>query len=645
MRFALVLVGVLPVVASCTIPIGGAEVGDLRVTWSFAEKADDAPSQRCADFGVENVTVQLIEKAPAPGQGAKAFGATAACIDGSMVLPDVVAGIYTLVATGDGEVAVFDNNKEPLTVDVKANVETAVAAPLVLTNGEVVSRVEFQYTFAGEPTCSGAGVTTINAQIIDENGRAIAGSTAECIVGLAVVEGVRVGDHTLQVEAVDGDGNVRFFKAITVPANALQPGGKTFRPDPIDLDAALVDIVINFGFEDQDSCATAGVANVDVQLLDADGLVLAGQNINCVEGTATFIAMPVDVNDDGQVDELDVYNVRVDGLDGGGEVLFSKTEDGVTFSPASPSLSLELDSVSSTVLIRFSFPDDPSCAEIGQPNMDIQIVDVAGNATGVNVACIAGDSGPLIAAPGRSTVTIDAIVGEDVIFHGENDNVVLAPGNNVKVIPLVVVRSTLEISWDFSLVVNAVEPPAVIAPRITNSCVEADVDTVIVRVFRAGILERAQAVDCDDGRVEMPGLAVGTLKVEVEGVREQEGDAPFFSARTFNVANNREVEPFTLDPALVFVSIVWVGDCGIANAATVDVRVNALGFNSGINLPCAQGSQKLALPAGAELGQITIDLRGVDGQGVPKEFSEAADTIGPVDVVPGTNTFRFTGPS
>ena len=636
MRFCSVLVARLATslatfgLAACVIPIGGAEVGDLRVTWSFAEGTGNA-SQRCADVGVDNVTIQLIEKGK-EGQGGKAFGQTAECIAGSMVIPLVSAGTYTLTATGEGEVAVFDN-EEGITVEVKPNEETAVDAPLVLANGEVVSRVEFQYTFAGQAACSAADVATINAQIIDENGTAIAGSNTDCIVGLAVIEGVRVGEHTLQVEAVDGDGNIRFFKSITV--RALQ-AGKTLRPDPIDLDAALVDIVVNFDFEDQDSCAAAGVANVDVQLIDDLGVV-AGQNVNCVDGKATFPAMPMDINDDGTIDALDVYTIRLDAIDGNGEVLFSRSQDEVAFSPDAPEVSVTLDAVSSTVLIRFTFPGGLSCAELGQPNIDIQIVDSAGNATGTNVPCIAGDSGPLIAAPGRSSVFIDAIVGDDVVFHGEDDNVALDAGNNFEEIPLVAVRSTLEVSWDFLLV----EPP--VAPTTTNSCIEADIDTVIVRVFRAGSLELAQAVDCNEGRVEMPGIGIGNVRVELEGIRLQEGDAPFFVDGNVTVAGNRTQADFTLDPALVFVLIAWAGDCGVANTATVDVRVDVSGFSSGINLPCAQGSQKLVLPRGSELSLITINLRGVDGQGVPDQGADI-DILADVAVVPGINNFRFAGP-
>ncbi len=650
MRFGSVfMAGIFPslaVLGSCTIPIGGAEVGDLRVTWSFAAAAGDDASQRCADVGVDNVTIQLIEKGK-EGAGAKAFGATGACIDGSMVLPDVLAGTYTLTATGDGEVAVFDNG-EGLTVEVKANEESAVDAPLVLANGEVVSRVEFQYTFAGEARCSAAKVATINAQIIDDNGTPIAGSTSECIGGLAVVEGVRVGEHTLQVEAIDGDGNVRFFKEITI--KALQ-AGKTVRPNRVDLDAALVDVVVNFGFEDQDSCAEAGVATVDVQLRDSDDNVIAGQNVACVGGSAVFPNMPLDVNRDGTIDETDVYTVKVDGIDGGGEVLFSKNEDGVTFSAEEPALAVTLDAVSSTVRVRFTFPAGLSCADLGQPNVDIQIVDSDGNATGTNVACIAGDSGPLIAAPGRASISIDAIVGDDVIFHGDDDNVGLAAGNNVEEINLVAVRSTLELSWDFSLVHGPTfrddgTQAAGIAEPPTNSCIDADVDTVIVRIFRGGTLELAQSVDCDDGRVEMPGIAVGNITVQMEGIREQEGDAPFKLDDTVVVAGSRTAPPpFTLEPALVFALLVWAGDCGTAGAATVDVRVEAgvNGVNSGINLPCAQGSQTLALPAGSELSPITITLLGVDGQGVPDVAADLS-TIGPVAVAPGISTFRFSGP-
>ncbi|MDP2339781.1 MAG: hypothetical protein Q8O67_02395 [Deltaproteobacteria bacterium] len=676
------MAGVLPVLAAgvlasgCTIPIGGAEVGDLRVTWSFAAENSD-PSQRCSEFGVDNVTIQLIEKTPAEGQGAKAFGATAACIDGSMIIADVIAGTYVLTAVGEGEVSIFDNG-EGLTIEVIANQESSVDAPLVLANGEVVSRVEFQYSFEGNPSCSASNVATINAQVIDVEGNAIAGSNTDCITGAAVVEAVRVGTHTLQVEAVDGDGNVRFVA--TEEINVLQ-AGKTVRPNPLDMTAALVDIQVNFSFEGRDSCAEAGVATVDAQLV-FDGNVVAGQNVPCVGGSAIFPNMPLDVDGDGTVDAaLDLYDLRVFGVDGGGEVLFSANEDGVSFGEDAVR-SIVLDANFSTVNVRFEFPEGITCADLGQPNIDIQIVDSANDSIGTNVACIAGDSGPLIAAPSKpsgadrhATIRIDAVVGDDVIFRGiaEGADAEFFPGTNTITIPMVAERGTLEVSWDFSIVDGGTQTvengvvsfiPGLAPGPPTNSCIEADIDTVIVRVFENNRLLIAQAVDCDDGRVEMPGINNGELEVTVEGIREQDGDAPFLTedveidmgnaARAVElgqtVVGNRTSINITLQPALVFVLLVWTGDCGAAAAATVDIRVKAGALQSGINLPCAQGSQKLGLPPGSDSAPITITLLGVDGQGVP-DSSLDLRTIEPVDaaglpanLVNGLTVFRFDGP-
>lgn len=629
------------IVGACIIPVGGAVVGDLRVTWSFDG------SQRCAEVGVENVTIQLIQKGQEGKDGAKAFGQTAECIAGSMVIPDIVAGSYVMTAVGTGEVAVF-NNGEGVTLDVLANQLTDASAALALANGEVVSRIEFQYNFAGEAVCSAADVTNINTQVIDDNGVAIAGSNTECITGLAVVEGIRVGEHTLQVEAVDGDGNVRFVaeKALL----GLQRG-ETLRLDPLTLTPALVDVTVNFDMGGQ-SCTAAGVDNVAVQILD-DDRVIAAQNVPCIDGRATFTDMPVGA-----------YTVTIEGIDGNGEVLFNKagvtlTLDGVDDDEADDDIlddiSVSLDALLATVTVPFTFPDGATCAQLGVQNVDIQIIDSDGNATGTNVACVAGDSGPLIVADGAATIRIDAIVGEDVTFAASTD-VTIPRGENVLApIELAPQRTTLIVSWDFSLVVDSNVLVAGVDEAIpTNSCIDADVDTVIVRVFRGTALELAQAVDCDDGRVEMPGIPLrggaansNIIRVELEGVREQEGDAPFAlkrdDAADIVLTEARTFSDVTLQPALAFALIVWAGDCGNANSATVDLRILTGGINSGINLPCAQGSQKIALPPGASNSTVTIFLRGIDGQGVAQ--GAASEQIGPLAPIDGINTFRFSGPS
>lgn len=617
-------------VSACVVPIGGAEVGDLRVTWSFDG------SQRCAEVGVDNVIVQLIEEGK-EGEGARAFGLTAECIAGSMVIPDVVAGKYTMTAVGEGEVAVF-NNGEGAVVEVVANNETAVEAPLKLANGEVVSRVEFQYRFDGEALCSAAGVTTIRAQVIDENGIGIAGSDTDCVAGLATVEGIRIGNHTLEVQALDGDGNVLFVSPADRRALTGLQAGETLRLDPINLTAAVVDATVRYTFGGVRFCAAAGVANVQAQLIDsATDVVVDGQNVECVAGRIEFLNVPAGT-----------YDLHLDGIDGNDEVQFTKDLRDIEFAGAVKDLGvIDLVALSSQVEVRFTLPANESCASLGITNVDVQITDEDGATTGTGVACIQGQvtlTGP---APGGATITIEGQVGEDVVLTA-SQLVNLDPGENEVTLVLTPVRTVLDVSWSFNLVEQN-DVAAGVAPIETpsTSCRDADIDNVLVSVSRGTTLLDAVVTTCDDRRVEIPALPItgGPVTVKYEGLREQEGDSIFEVTRTVTLTGSRTVDLAVLEPSIVFARVVWNGDCGAANAATVDVQVKANGVTeAGINVPCAQGTSVIAMPRGTEGSTVLISLRGVDGQGAPRPTVETvlADNDNPV--VPGINTFRFAGP-
>lgn len=617
-------------ISGCVIPIGGAEVGDVRVTWSFDG------SQRCTEVGVDNVTVQLIEKGK-EGAGGLAFGQTGACIEGSMVLPDVVAGNYTMTVVGDGDVAVFSNGKG-IDVEVKPNQETPIDAALSLANGEVVSKIEFQFLFPGALNCSAAGVATITAQVIDENGIGIAGSTTDCVGGLAVVEGIRLGDHTLKVEAIDGDGNVRFaaVRALT----GLQ-AGETLRIDPISLAAELVNAQVRYTFAGIANCAEAGVANVEAQLIDdATDLVVDGQNVACVAGRFDFANVPAGT-----------YRLHLDAIDGNNQVQYTADVDSLAFDTARKDLGVvDLDALASEVVVRFTLPAGETCASMGVANIDIRIVDAAGGSTGQGVACVAGEvtlPGP---APGNATIFAEGVAGDTVVLTGTRAATLL-PGRTTapQVVTLTPTRSVLELSWDFSLF----EDQNVLlddgeVPELTTSCVDADVDTVLVRIERgnginAVLLESVETA-CNAGRVEVPNLVIegGPVNVIFEGLRQQEGDS-IFRAVVSNVALTgvRSSTSATLLPSIVFARVLWTGDCGVAGANTVDIQVSANGVSEGINIACAIGNTTIALPRGTEGSLVTIALRGVDGQGTP---SVRRQTIDSVSVQPGIATFRFTGP-
>jgi hypothetical protein len=629
---------------ACVIPLGGAEVGDLRVTWSFNG------SQRCSAAGVDEVSVQLIERGKEGKTDGSAFGLAADCIAGSLVLPDVIAGNYTMTVTGVGDVALY-NNGAGVDVEVEAGTLTDVAAQLALVNGEVVSRVEFRYRFDGDGSCSAAGVDAINAQVIDSEGTPIAGSATPCLDGLAGVDGISTkGERTLYIEAVDVDGNVRFSGEKTL--QNLQ-AGETLPLGVIDLEPASADVTVRFTFDGESICALAGVDTIDTQLLDDEGQVVQGQTIDCVAGVVVFTDVPVGV-----------YTLHADGNDENNQVQYTRDFDDVAVEVANVDLGVvNLEALSSTVRVTFRLPDGLSCAEALVDAVDIQIIDEDDNVTGINVPCINGDSGDLVGpAPGQVTVRVQALSGQEVAFDGLLEGVRIGAGNNVVEVELEPVSTTLALSWDFATVnvANVVTSPD---PQIARTvfCAEADVDTINVRVSLGNRLVEAVTVDCVAGRIELPGLPIGNLQVELEGTRQQEGDSIFFGRDDDDgdraqgiipdddLVDNDNIVATTartsanvrLSPRLPFARVVWAGDCGVTGSASVDIQINAGGVNTGVNVPCANGNAVLALPFGSEASPVSIALRGVDGQGVARP---ERDAIEDVTVRPGINTFRFLGP-
>ncbi|HEY1101480.1 MAG TPA: hypothetical protein VGF99_21250 [Myxococcota bacterium] len=627
-------------VSSCVIPIGGAEVGDLRVTWTFDSdgNGNGTASQRCAQVGVDNVTVQLIQADPDEGEPALAFGQTAECIAGSMVIPDVVAGKYTLTAVGEGDVAIY-NNGAGVPVEVVGNQESSSSASLTLVNGDVVATIEFPYTFDGSPRCADAGVTTLIAEVIDEN-LVIAGNTEiQCGQGVATVTSIRVGQPTLHVRGVDGNGNVRFRTAPEGILLQTLQAGQVSRIDTVDLQPALVNATARYTFGGVSLCSQAGVTTVDAQLRTAGtNQVVSGQNVACVAGRIDFVDVPAGT-----------YDLHLDALDGNNVVQFTKDVPGLEFNDARKDLgTIDLTALSSQVVVRFQLPEGETCATLGIANIDLQIVDGSGGRTGVAAVCVGGEATLAGPAPGIATITAQGVVGTDVIIDAELD-VNLRPGRNIVNLQLEAQRSLLDLSWSFLLRSRPNVDNATVLELPSTSCRDADIDNVLVTVSRGTTLLDAQTVACDARRIEIPALPIGNSPVTValEGLRLQEADSIFFIEREVTLVGARTTTTAVLEPSIPFARVVWNGDCGAAGAATVDIQVRANSvIEAGINVPCAQGTTVIALPAGTDESNVTILLRGVSGQGVPVgAAAEPVSADGALRVINGINTFRFAGPT
>jgi hypothetical protein len=372
--------------------------------------------------------------------------------------------------------------------------------PMALANGDVVSRIEFRHSFAGEPLCSVAGVATINSQVVDETGIAIAGANTPCVDGLVGVDGVRSkGEHTLEVEGLDADGNVRFVGRSDV--KGLQPGETKFL-GTIEFEPASGDVTVRFSFEGERFCAAAGVDNIDAQLIDGEGRVEQGQNIDCILGNVVFTDVPVGT-----------YALHVDALDANNLVQYTTDVRDVEIGAADVDLGVvNLEALASTVRVRFRLPDDLTCAEAGVDAVDIQIVDGDGNVTGANVPCINGDSGDLVGpAPGRVDVRVQGLSGGVAAFDGSEGGVLIRGGANSVEVELVAVTTTLELSWSFATVnVNDVEqqPSPVPIEALTTRCVDADVDTVNIRVLQG----RRRIANLDTASISFASLIDADLR-------------------------------------------------------------------------------------------------------------------------------------
>src|SRR5581483_8174353 len=112
--------------ASCTIPVGDGELGQLRVAWTFGNEP------RCAAVGVENVSVQVVGAA---GTG----GAQAQCTAGAVVIPDLPAGNYKIFVDAQGTLAWQGSAEHAVVGGNVADAGTVKLQPVVGAGGASLS--------------------------------------------------------------------------------------------------------------------------------------------------------------------------------------------------------------------------------------------------------------------------------------------------------------------------------------------------------------------------------------------------------------------------------------------------------------------------------------------------------------------------
>ncbi|MFH1808599.1 MAG: hypothetical protein ABIJ09_07635 [Pseudomonadota bacterium] len=143
-----------------TLPV--PTTGSLSVDWAFLYPAG-SPTLDCAYAGVDYVEVALVD-----GYNRTVFDQSVRCLDGPAIIDQIEDGVYTIYLSGLGSwrgrsVALYE--AAPFAVDVFAGQLTVVGVVDLPRIDSQFGDVDIGWTFAGNNSCSAAGVRDITIRI------------------------------------------------------------------------------------------------------------------------------------------------------------------------------------------------------------------------------------------------------------------------------------------------------------------------------------------------------------------------------------------------------------------------------------------------------------------------------------------------
>ena len=184
----------------------GAGTATVTFLWTFE-------GESCAEAGVEVVRVVYAD-VDAEVACAEPGAAEGVVIEG--VAPG--GGVYVLEglpSSGEAPTYRAQGTVGSLEPDVTVEVDLASVAP---PSGETL---EVVWTFAGQGSCPLAGVDRV--RVVRRSGdTVVADETTPCSAGLVALSGLALGAYTLDAEALDAGGAVRFATAAV--AAQVEPG-------------------------------------------------------------------------------------------------------------------------------------------------------------------------------------------------------------------------------------------------------------------------------------------------------------------------------------------------------------------------------------------------------------------------------------
>jgi hypothetical protein len=329
-----------------------------------------------------------------------------------------------------------------------------------------------------------------------------------------------------------------------------------------------------WSFDGEDSCQDARVAEIDVFLIDRNGLVeYEALHVECVGGGLTL----PEIKPGTYTLFLEAYSAR-------GSLLFEGdaavvVDEGRTTDLGEVLLTRAGTANTGDIAFYWSFDGETDCAVAGVDEIDLELVNASNEV--ILAETFFCEGGGLIlpdVEPGTHTLYLDAYSSTNVYLFGTSRTAVVVAGQTTDL-------GTIDLAGNESggLLLDWVMPGGV-------SCSAADVAEVDVEVLQGGTRVAIETFACSDGGATLQGLPAGSVEVWVDGYSSGNehkatkgftttivtGEITDAGAITLDEVGD-DVGSLIFDMAFLYPVNAAETDCVRAGVAEIDVVVTPVG--------------------------------------------------------------------
>jgi hypothetical protein len=267
-RFALFTATLLPAVGCIIVAPPDPDPGDISFLWSFDGETD------CTAARVDEIDVLITDSDGVTARNLERL----TCEGGGLTIDNFEPGAYDVLveAYNDRGTLLYEGTAS-VTV-VEGEVTDIGVIELSRAGDASQGSLAFFWDFDGEATCEGAGVTSLDIELVDvSTSTSVLNRSEDCFGGGLVISDLEPGTYTFYIDAFDDQDTYLYAAdvAVTIVAGQTLDLG-ILELDPVGMSMEMGVLGIDFGFlypaaMAETDCATAGVYEVDVVIIDGPG--------------------------------------------------------------------------------------------------------------------------------------------------------------------------------------------------------------------------------------------------------------------------------------------------------------------------------------------------------------------------------------